>query len=113
MAQDFGFKNEMSITEGHVIIMIGKPRIEEAIEGKAVFSLLAMSQIVEQDNFIQTINLTQQAKQLASECTTTDKANPLHLVTSELRIINGEDSSYRIQPRYGAKTLNLLSEKPH
>jgi len=87
LVQDFGFKRKVPITESQVVIMIGKPRIEEAIKRKAVFSPVAMGQIVEEDNVIRTVNLTEQAKHLAPEGTEADKANPLHLVATEPRYL--------------------------
>jgi hypothetical protein len=87
LAQDFGFKGEVPITESQVVIMVGKPGIEEAIKRKAVFSPVAMGHIVEEDNVIWTVNLTEQAKQLAPEGTEADKAYPLHFVATELRYL--------------------------
>src|SRR5262245_4393533 len=62
--------------------MIGKPRIEEAIKRKAVVSPVAMGQIVEEDHFIRTVHLTEQAKHLTPEGTEADKANPFGLVAT-------------------------------
>src|SRR5262245_46027883 len=62
--------------------MIGKPRIEETIKRKAVFPAVVVGQIVEEDNFIRTVNRTEQAKHLAPEGTEANKANPLHFVAT-------------------------------
>lgn len=88
LAQDFGFKKEVPITESQVVITIGKPRIEKTIKWKAVFSPLPMGEIVEEDNFIRLANLTKQANHLAPEGAETDKGNPLHVVTTDLRYLN-------------------------
>jgi len=111
LAQDFGFKREVAITECQVVIVIGKPGIQEAIKRKAVFSPVAMGQIVEEDNFIGTVNLTEQAQQLARKGTEADKANPLHFVTTGLRYVKrfretGKQGGARV--RRGAIDRSLL-----
>jgi hypothetical protein len=111
LAQDFGFEREVLITESQVVIIIGKPRLEEVIKGEAVFSPLAMGPIVEQDNVIRTVNLAEQAKQLVSKSTEADKANPLHFVATERRYLEtfretGRRSGARV--RRGGNDRSLL-----
>ena len=82
LVQNFDFEGEMPITESQVVIMIGKPRIEEAIKRKAVLSPVAIGLIVEEHNFIRTVNFAEKAKHLVPEGAEADESKPLHFVST-------------------------------